>query len=247
VKPISEFTDDELREDRLINVGNPMAEHLAAEVLRLREQLGSLPQMLRAAEAELADLRAHTAVNRESLARADERWDKAEAELAAARAELDEAEARAEETEGRMVCLEAVRRNNDEQWQVALDRAEKAEAELAELRAYWSFHRAQEETRLQAYKREKARAEKAEAELAAARAEVREVTVFVDDAYRTCNENYLRAYNAESELARQKPVVDAAVAWKNANRDGFYGRGRMSDDLIEAVRALLRDGGGTCD
>jgi chromosome segregation ATPase len=123
VKPISELTDDELREDRLINVGNPMAEHLAAEVLRLREQLGSLPQMLRAAEAELADLRAHTAVNRESLARADERWDKVEA-----------------------------------------------------------------------------------------------------------------------ELARQKPVIDAALAWKDANRDGFYGRGRMSDDLIAAVDAY-REGG----
>lgn len=38
----------------------------------------------------------------------------------------------------------------------------------------------------------------------------------------------------------ERAVVAAAVAWREANRDGFYGGGRGADDLCAAVDVLVK-------
>jgi DNA repair ATPase RecN len=197
MKPISEWTDAELREPFDYPSHSEMAA-LAAEVMRLRQ-------------LDEVTIR-HW---REQMARAE----RAEAELASWTTVACQQTDTIDELTSQVTDLQ---HNHD----VMEMRALQAEAEVERLTHLQVRHNGEIETYCR-YARE-------------AQAELERCQAYAE-------EGHANARLAEAELARQKPVIDAAVAWKNANRDGFYGRGRMSDDLIEAVRALLRDGGGTDD
>jgi chromosome segregation ATPase len=219
VKPISEYTENELAE---LAGSDYVRRMLAAEVMRSR-QLDEVTirhwreQMARAERAE-AELASWTTVACQQTDTIDELT----SELAAARGEVDLWRTRAEqaaETRNRLyseVSGYGIRRGDNVV--DLLKRAEKAEAKLAE---------------------ERTEIERQQRNTMEARAEADEYSAELDRTVVQLEKTMARESKAEAELARQKPVIDAALAYlANATDPDAY----WHDEMLDAVDAY-RDGG----